>query len=405
MTRRIRVPLVFIAVSGLLFGGCDAIGGPDPGPGGGQAGGFDAGSFPDTGGGGWGDAGSGGVADVTVSADSSGGWDASNDTGDSDAADAGLPDTTTGPSPWDGTWLLSVGTVIAPELPIQFTAQIALAPADAGTGGTVHLTLQPLQTAPGKATREPVGAPIEVDGVVDEAGVLTVDTGPQQVVGDANPVSGSDIQATLLLTGTLWSETVICGAVDGSVTVPFEAPLTGSTWGAVRIEATDPASLPDPVSACPDEGPGDDVGGAGDDATIGGEDVGGAGDDAAVWQDAWATGEDAQADATPGAPSFAAVWPVLEGYGCSGGYCHGGGAGGLTMADEQGAYDSLVEVASTCDGSLRVAPGLPAQSLLWSKVDPDAEPSCGPKMPYGGDPIDDADAVLIRSWIEGGALP
>lgn len=326
------------------------------------------------------------AAGDTGGADAAAGDTGGADTGGTDAG--GLTDADTGGTVGEKkTALLSIATIISPTQPIQFIAETTyVAAPDPTNGGAIHFVLQPLQTAPGKATREPVGDPIEADGVVDGEGYVVLDVGTQQVVGDANPISGSDIEATLKLIGQIKSADLACGIIEGSVTQPFEAPLAGSTWAAITITDTTAANLPAPVGKCPGEGPDVDAGGTED---AGGMDAGGT--DTGGTEDAGTT------------LTFGPVWDILEAYSCTNGYCHGGGAGDLTMATAEGAYAALVGVNSSCDGSQRVTPGNPADSLLYSKIAPGMAADCGDKMPKGADEMDAADAETIRAWIEGGA--
>ena len=86
--------------------------------------------------------------------------------------------------------------------------------------------------------------------------------------------------------------------------------------------------------------------------------------------------------------TFQAVYEqVLVPNGCTKGYCHGDGVGGLYMGDAASSYASLVGAAAAapmCDRTALVVPGSPEQSILWYRVRPlaqdDGEP-CAPKMP------------------------
>jgi hypothetical protein len=105
---------------------------------------------------------------------------------------------------------------------------------------------------------------------VDAAGAFTLDFGDTMVTGMANPITGSDIAATLSLQGTIQDANLWCGSVTGMVTSPITQDLMGSTFAAVRVEATDPASLPtDVLSTCPAGG------GGGESGDSGGSDSGG----------------------------------------------------------------------------------------------------------------------------------
>ncbi len=123
------------------------------------------------------------------------------------------------------------------------------------------------------------------------------------------------------------------------------------------------------------------------------------------------TGAPGTGETGNGGVSFTDVYEqVLLPNGCTSGYCHGGGAGGLTMTDEATSYANLVEVdatAAVCDQSVRVVPGSIEQSVLWSRVRPAAQdpvPACAPKMPQGAMGLSEAEAQLVDEWIAGGAL-
>ena len=96
--------------------------------------------------------------------------------------------------------------------------------------------------------------------------------------------------------------------------------------------------------------------------------------------------------------------------GCNSGYCHGGGAGGLTMTDEATSYANLVEVdamSMACSAAVRVVPGAPEESVLWLRARPaalDEGMPCASKMPEGSEGLSDADGQLLYDWIAGGAL-
>ncbi len=109
--------------------------------------------------------------------------------------------------------------------------------------------------------------------------------------------------------------------------------------------------------------------------------------------------------------SFTAVYEqVLLPNGCTAGYCHGMGAGGLELTDEATSYANLVEVnaaAAVCGQSMRVVPGSLEESILWYRVRPaalDDVPACASKMPQGSMGLSEADAQLVNDWIAGGAL-
>ena len=176
-----------------------------------------------------------------------------------------------------GTFLFALDTVVQPGTPLQFIATTTFTPD--GAGGTIGFDLQPLSLEQGSVTtpREPVGDLINVEPVpVDEGGSFEIGSlGTLMVTGMANPITGSDIVAEVSLTGNILSEDIYCGQAAGMVTEPLPLELAGSTFAALRIDATDPASLPDEntiLLRCPEGGVGEDDGGGSDD---GGSDDGG----------------------------------------------------------------------------------------------------------------------------------
>lgn len=173
----------------------------------------------------------------------------------------------------NGTFLLALAAVIAPEFPLQFYATVTFTPD--GVGGSVALELQPLSLDPQTTTtpRQPVGDSLMVGpAMVNAAGTFDLPiTEPVMVTGMANPITGSDIVATLNLAATIQSEDLFCGTVTGAVTSPLELDLAGSTFAAVRVPSVDMLPV-DPITvACPaggggggmDSGESDSGGGSG----------------------------------------------------------------------------------------------------------------------------------------------
>lgn len=157
-----------------------------------------------------------------------------------------------------GTFLLAVSTVLAPDAPIQFITDSKLTPNGDGTA-KLDMTLTPL-TVMG---RTKVGTPIVVKGAaIDENGAFTIDLMTQTVPGAANPVSGSDIEAKLVLKGAIRSKDRFCGDIEGELVKPYVSPLAGSTWSGIRVpEGTIGDKLPKPEGSCPAPAP---DGGTGD---------------------------------------------------------------------------------------------------------------------------------------------
>lgn len=121
---------------------------------------------------------------------------------------------------------------------------------------------------------EPAGAPFQVPDVsLQPNGAFEAVLPAVTVDGCANPITGRDIEAALILEAVTKSDEVFCGNLKGQVLQPIQLTLDRSTFAAVRIEG-DPTEL-DPVPdllACPpddggeggdgeeDEGPSDEGG-------------------------------------------------------------------------------------------------------------------------------------------------
>lgn len=157
----------------------------------------------------------------------------------------------TPPPGGDGSFLLSVSTVVDPSKPIVFLASI-----DSTHGGAM-VTLQELSTRDdngnGMPDRAVVGSPLIAKATsLAEDGTISADFGAVVIAGQANPISGSDLIMTMRLTGRFGSHDRGCGALAGEMTSPFAANLIGSTWGAVRVaRGAVGESLPAPEYACP----------------------------------------------------------------------------------------------------------------------------------------------------------
>lgn len=162
----------------------------------------------------------------------------------------------------NGDFLLALAAVIAVETPLQFYATVTFTPS--ADGGMLQMNLQPLSLDPGETTapRQPVGDALMLQPVAVNAtgGFELPISEPVMVTGMANPITGSDIVATLNLSGTIQSEDLFCGTVTGMVTSPLMLDLTGSSFAAVRVPSVD--MLPgDPITAACPVGGGEDTGG------------------------------------------------------------------------------------------------------------------------------------------------
>lgn len=161
-----------------------------------------------------------------------------------------------------GEFLFAISTVIAPDLPLQFLATTKFVANDNADGGTLDIDLHPLSLSTGSTTepRQLVGEVIPLKNlVVDADGRFEADLGTLTVVGAANPISGSDIIAKLTLSGVIQTADLYCGTVAGEVMSPIQAPIDGSSFGAVRV--TGISALPTTITAkCPGGGGTDDAG-------------------------------------------------------------------------------------------------------------------------------------------------
>ncbi|HRI09664.1 MAG TPA: hypothetical protein PKW35_17705 [Nannocystaceae bacterium] len=152
----------------------------------------------------------------------------------------------------NGTFLLALSSVIDPQHPLQFFTTIELTQNMDGTG-TMTMMLQPLSLEPQSLTtpRQPVGDVLTLENIaVADDGSFAVDVGTVMVTGMANPITGSDIVATLALQGFIQDVDLFCGNVTGAVTQPLDYDLAGSTFAATRVPAVDMLPLEFPMK-CP----------------------------------------------------------------------------------------------------------------------------------------------------------
>lgn len=143
----------------------------------------------------------------------------------------------------NGQFLLAVTPKFAPGTPLQMIATNTLM--TDGSGNTfLNSSLQPLSLDAGKVTtpRVPVGDPIVQEMIPVTEGNFVIDAGTVMFPGEANPLTGSPIVATLTMTGQIVSADFYCGTITGMVTEPIAQTLEGSTFAAVRIEG--PMALP-----------------------------------------------------------------------------------------------------------------------------------------------------------------
>jgi hypothetical protein len=163
----------------------------------------------------------------------------STDSGSTDTGGVMVPDIT-------GDFLLALATPLDPSLPLQYIATFDFTPG--GMGGTVDVELQPLALDAGSTTipRTFFGAPMMFAAIpVAADGSFTIDVGMMAVAAETNPIIFIDAQADMVVfDAQILDQDNVCGTVSGNVVFPIMASLAGSTFAAVRVADTLPASLP-----------------------------------------------------------------------------------------------------------------------------------------------------------------
>ncbi len=171
----------------------------------------------------------------------------------------GVPDMT-------GIYLLALETSLVADSPLQFVTTVDMTVDADGMGATATFTFQPLSLGVGSLLepREFVGIPLTFEDIAfDAGGNFEIDMGVVMVTGMANPITGSDITASLVLSGRIIHINALCGDITGEVTSPIQSDLVGSNFGMLRLDddGSDPATLPtmfpyqcDQVPPAPDGG-------------------------------------------------------------------------------------------------------------------------------------------------------
>lgn len=174
---------------------------------------------------------------------------------------------TAGDADITGVFFLAVSTDISPGVPLLFGTTVEVAE----DGETANMVFQPLVAdrlfgVPKPNAREPVGDAITVNDIPLNDGTFVADMGRVTVDGEANPITGTDILAIIILNGNILSEDVFCGNVGGQVLEPVDQELVASTFYAERSD--DFSTIETPIYECPvtDTG-GDETPDAGQDPT------------------------------------------------------------------------------------------------------------------------------------------
>lgn len=152
---------------------------------------------------------------------------------------------------FSGRYFLSIATSVLPSTPLYFDTTVTV-----DENFVANFSFQPLKTdltpstEPRADARVAVGDPIIVNNVqLLEDGTFELELTDAAVDGEANPISGGDIVATIRLSGFVTSATAFCGTVDGQVSEPTQIGLAGSTFGAIPIE-NDDLTLITPSAKC-----------------------------------------------------------------------------------------------------------------------------------------------------------
>ncbi len=150
-----------------------------------------------------------------------------------------------------GTMLLAAAVIINPDVPLQFLGRITVHPNADGVTATMDLAVRPLRVS----DRMPLSGPeISIAGVAVGADLrFSADMGDIAFPGEANPISGGNVAAHLVLKGRIVSPDLLCGDVEGMVNQPVSFDAAGSTFAFSRVpEGAVGAALPNPPrAACP----------------------------------------------------------------------------------------------------------------------------------------------------------
>lgn len=140
---------------------------------------------------------------------------------------------TVAPNSVHGQYLLAISVVIAPTKPIVALTDLTTPPLNGGAG--LSLDAQPLLASD---RQTPTGPKIALGPFpIDSQGGFVANIPGLQVTGLANPVTGGDITADVVLTGNLCGDgRFFCGTVTGQVQKPTVLNLQGSTFTLTRVD-------------------------------------------------------------------------------------------------------------------------------------------------------------------------
>jgi hypothetical protein len=143
------------------------------------------------------------------------------------------------PPELDGEYVFALSAVIQPDTPILFLTQVT----GQSSPPSIQLVFQPLSAAD---RRTPVGQPVTIGPLpLMPDGTLNAELPPLVVAGEANPITGGQIDAQVTLNGRLCGGTDFqCGTVTGNVTQPVGLDLMGSTFAMERVQGGVPPDQP-----------------------------------------------------------------------------------------------------------------------------------------------------------------
>ncbi|MBI5534755.1 MAG: hypothetical protein HY898_18660 [Deltaproteobacteria bacterium] len=156
------------------------------------------------------------------------------------------------PGDVDDKYLFALSANVLPKKPIVCVGTLTIT--QGASGPEISFSLQPVLSTD---RRTPTGTPLVAGPVpINADGSFVADFGGIKVNGNANPISGSDLETTsTVLTGGPGAlckpADFICGAVTGQVIVPATINLgegVGSKFTLQRI--TDPNQYPPPMIDC-----------------------------------------------------------------------------------------------------------------------------------------------------------
>lgn len=145
-----------------------------------------------------------------------------------------------------GQYLVALASTADPSKPVLFDSAVTV---DV-EAKTIQINLQPLAVD----GRAPVGEEITHTPVaIADDGKFVIDYGEVNIDGAADPLlPGQAIVATMVFSGQTNSESEVCGTVDGLVTAPAMLPLSGSTFGSLKVEDGVFEGL-EAITGCPTE--------------------------------------------------------------------------------------------------------------------------------------------------------